>query len=57
MAFHAIKCVVLAVSRKKAPVHVDYTLHDLTLTRVKSAKYLGLTLTDDTSGVTYFKTV
>ena len=41
------KCVVLTVSGKKAPVHADYKLHDQTLTRVKSAKYFGVTLTDD----------
>ena len=45
--FHANKCVVLTVSGKKAPVHADYKLHDQTLTRVQSAKYLGVTLTDD----------
>ena len=39
--------VVLTVSGNKAPVHADYKLHDQTLTRVKSAKYLGVTLTDD----------
>ena len=37
----------LTVSGKKAPVHADYKLHDQTLTRVKSAKYLGDTLTND----------
>ena len=47
MVFHANKCVVLTVSGKKAPVHADYKLHDQTLTRVKSAKFLGVTLTDD----------
>ena len=47
MEFHTNKCVVLTVSGKKAPVHADYKLHDQTLTRVKSAKYLGVTLTDD----------
>ena len=41
------KCVVLTVSAKKAPVHAGYKLHDQTLTRVKSAKYFGVTLIDD----------
>ena len=27
MEFHANRCVVLAVSGKKAPVHADYKLH------------------------------
>ena len=34
-------------SGKRAPIHADYTLHDQILTRVKSAKYLGVTLTDN----------
>ena len=37
----------LTVSGKKTPVHADYKLHDQTLTRVKSAKYLRDTLTND----------
>ena len=47
MEFYANKCVVLTFTWKKAPVHADYKLHDQTLTRVQSAKYLGVTLTDD----------
>ena len=47
MEFNANKCVVLTVSGKKAPVHADYKLHGQTLTSVNSAKYLGMTLTDD----------
>ena len=50
MEFHANKCVVLTVSGKRAPIHADYKLHDQTLTRVKSSKYLGVTLTDDQNG-------
>ena len=40
------KCVVLTVSGKKVPIQVDYTLHGQILARVKSAKYLGVTLTE-----------
>ena len=47
MEFHANKCVVLTAAGKKAPIHADYKLHIKILTRVKSAKYLGVTLADD----------
>ena len=43
----ANKCVVLTVSGKKVPIQADYKLHGQTLARVKSAKYLGVTLTKD----------
>ena len=47
MEFHANKCVVLTAAGNKAPIHADYKLHDQILTRVNSAKYLGVTLTDN----------
>ena len=47
MEFHASKCVVLTAAGNKAPIHADYKLHDQILTRVKSAKYVGVTLTDN----------
>ena len=47
MKFHPGKCVVLTVSSKKNPVQADYKLHGHTLARVKSAKYLGVTIIDD----------
>ena len=47
MQFHANKWVVLTVSGKKVPIQADYKLHGQTLARVKSAKYLGVTLIED----------
>lgn len=47
MKFHPGKCVVLTVSSKKTPIQADYNLHGHILSRVKSAKYLGVTITDD----------
>ena len=47
MQFHVNTCVVLTVSGKKVPFQADYKLHGQTLARVKSAKYLGVTLTED----------
>ena len=47
MQFHANKCVVLTVPGKKVPIQADYKLHGQTLAQVKSAKYLGVTLTED----------
>ena len=47
MEFHANKCVVLTAAGKKAPINADYKLYDQILTRVKSAKYLKVTMTDN----------
>jgi len=47
MEFHPAKCQVLSVTRKHQPILHNYTLHGVTLQHVKSAKYLGVTLTSD----------
>ena len=45
MAFHPAKCQVLHCSRSKsARTSFKYTLHDLELTSVASAKYLGVSI-------------
>ena len=45
--FNPSKCEILSVTRKKSATAYDYTLHGHTLNRVKSTKYLGLTITSD----------
>ena len=45
MEFNPSKCGILSVTRKRAPTAYSYTLHGHTLNRVKSTKYLGLTIT------------
>ena len=47
MEFNPIKCESLTVTRKRSPVIYHYSLHGLTLNRVKSTKYLGITITSD----------
>ena len=47
MEFNPSKCEILSVTRKKSPTAYSYTLHGHTLNRVKSTKYLGLTITSD----------
>ena len=47
MEFHAAKCHVLRISRKKNTATFPYSLHGQVLTEVKSAKYLGVTISND----------
>ena len=46
MKFHPDKCNVLRVTNKTKKTEVSYHLHGHTLELVKSAKYLGLTITN-----------
>ena len=47
MKFHPQKCEVLSVTRRRSPTNYRYTLHGIQLTRVKTAKYLGVTISSD----------
>ena len=47
MKFHATKCNVLTVTGKRKPIQTEYKLHGHSLSRVTSAKYLGVTITED----------
>ena len=47
MKFHATKCKVITVTGKRKPLQTEYKLHDHTLAKVTSAKYLGVTITED----------
>ena len=49
MEFHPGKCTTLPVTRKKRPLSSEYHLHGHTLDVVTSAKYLGVTITNDLS--------
>ena len=49
MEFHPAKCNVLRITRKKSRVMFRYTLHDHILEEVPSAKYLGITISNDMS--------
>ena len=47
MEFHPEKCNVLRITRKKSKTTFPYTLHNHTLKEVLSAKYLGVTISND----------
>ena len=47
MSFNPSKCEVLTVTRKKQPALFNYSMHDQILNKVKSTKYLGVTITSD----------
>ena len=49
MKFNVAKCHSMRVTRHPPDKHIqfDYTLHQQRLEQVQSAKYLGLTITDD----------
>ena len=49
MEFNPDKCEVIRISRKKSPVIFPYTLHNITLKSVDTAKYLGITISKDLS--------
>ena len=49
MKFNVAKCHSMRVTRllPSNQIHLNYSLHQQTLEQVRSAKYLGLTITDD----------
>lgn len=49
MVFHPGKCTTLPVTCKKKPRSNSYHLHNQELATVASAKYLGVTITNDLS--------
>lgn len=51
MAFHPAKCSQLPLTRSKKPLNAStsYSLHDYTIERLPSSKYLGFTLQSNLS--------
>ena len=47
MTFNQAKCNTLSITRQRLPIRVKYTLHGQPLDIVKSANYLGVTITYD----------
>ena len=47
MSFHPEKCNILRVTGRKQPIHFSYNMHGHILESVKTAKYLGITLSTD----------
>ena len=42
MKFHPHKCKVLTITNKTKPLKTSYNIHNVTLEKVDSAKYLGV---------------
>ena len=49
MSFNLPKCQVLHITRTKCPIQTKYILHGTVLESVPSAKYLGVTISDNLS--------
>ena len=47
MSFNSSKCQVIHVTRRKTPLQTKYHLHGCVLESVPTAKYLGVTITED----------
>ena len=47
MSFNPSKCQVIHVTRRKAPFQTKYNLHGCVLESVPSAKYIGVTISED----------
>ena len=47
MSFNPSKCQVIHVTRRKTPLQTKYHLHGCVLESVPSAKYLGVTISED----------
>ena len=57
MKFNPSKCQILSVTHKQCPIKFQYKLHNEALENVKSAKYLGITITSDLSWNKHIATV
>ena len=49
MSFNPSKCQVLHITRAKCPIQTRYILHGTVLESVRSAKYLGVTISNNLS--------
>ena len=57
MSFNPSKCQVLHITRAKCPIQTRYILHGTVLDSVPSAKYLGITISDNLSWTPHFDSV
>lgn len=47
MEFNATKCQAMSITNKRKPIAYDYHLHEQTLEKVESAKYLGIEISNN----------
>jgi hypothetical protein len=57
MQFHPEKCISLSVTRSQKPFHTSYTLKGHTLESVTTAKYLGITISNDMNWDTHINNI
>ena len=57
MRFNPSKCQVLHITRAKCPIQTRYILHGTVLESVPSAKYLGVTISDNLSWTPHIDSV
>jgi hypothetical protein len=57
MQFHPKKCISLSVTRSQKPFHTSYTLKGHTLESVTTAKYLGITNSNDMNWDTHINNI
>ena len=57
MSFNPSKCQVPHITRAKYPIQTRYILHDTVLESVPSAKYLGVTISDNISWTPHIDSV